>query len=388
MELFYFGVFVNLAVSFIVASVAQKRGESSTKFFWISFFLSFIVAILVLIATPVEANQGRVSCLECGEKISREAKICRFCGADVQLQMSELLAQEAALLAANKQAEEELHSFAAEQRIASRTNQRLFVQKLGKSRITWLIIALVGLSFPLMQMLKTQQSENSTATYMTFMDELRSACTGDLESISISIENAIAIRTPNLSECGELMRQGYEDFEFGDSISEPELTITLDYMAKPIWSFSSSFDSWGEIPAGLKIPNETLWNYQVQDRFSYDKFQLEASINFGESLSVSKTAEADISSIAPQLKMVHKRLDGDYFSVLLQYQNFRVAQELIYEWPLPMEPETVKGNVFFSDAPGHVWNLVSVPKSAIGANVKIKVLIHDTVVQELEVPIL
>jgi hypothetical protein len=96
------GVLVtNGLASLLVAYVAGQKGRSKVGFFWLSFFTSFLIGILVVIAIPqLEESQasqkrsytGRVSytasgltvkCPLCAEWVSGEAKVCKHCGRDI-----------------------------------------------------------------------------------------------------------------------------------------------------------------------------------------------------------------------------------------------------------------------------------------------------------------
>ena len=86
-------IVINLVLSFIPASIARTRGRSELGFFALSFFLSFVVAlIVVLISPPLETVKtdgpisagDRVKCPHCAEAILAEAKVCKHCGRDVK----------------------------------------------------------------------------------------------------------------------------------------------------------------------------------------------------------------------------------------------------------------------------------------------------------------
>lgn len=94
-SLFWSVIIVNGLLSFVVASVARQRGRDPISFWALSFFLSFLIAILVLMALPVEpANQApshpsdgdqrerdllRAQCPFCKEEIRSDATVCKHC---------------------------------------------------------------------------------------------------------------------------------------------------------------------------------------------------------------------------------------------------------------------------------------------------------------------
>lgn len=89
---------VNIALSGIVAYVAEQKGRKGSDFFWLSFLFSFIVGILVVLALPpkneiqISKHSDRVmtkngaqhiKCPECAEWIKAEALVCKHCGREV-----------------------------------------------------------------------------------------------------------------------------------------------------------------------------------------------------------------------------------------------------------------------------------------------------------------
>jgi hypothetical protein len=87
---------VNALLSGLVAWVADQRGRSAGGFFALSFFLSFVIAMIVLIALPNLSGDSSSSsnvygaadesrdCPYCAESIKPQAVKCRFCGSDVE----------------------------------------------------------------------------------------------------------------------------------------------------------------------------------------------------------------------------------------------------------------------------------------------------------------
>jgi len=87
-----FVILVWLAFSIFVGMRAKARGRFGLGWFLLSLLVSPPLAALALLLLPDKSNpmdesatsQGdRVECLKCGELISRNAKVCRFCGFEV-----------------------------------------------------------------------------------------------------------------------------------------------------------------------------------------------------------------------------------------------------------------------------------------------------------------
>lgn len=87
MEFFLLLLIGNFALSFLAASVAKSKGRSQAGFFFLSLFLSFILAILVLIAMPSVEKANNFTtrkCPFCQEVIQAKAVVCKHCGRDVE----------------------------------------------------------------------------------------------------------------------------------------------------------------------------------------------------------------------------------------------------------------------------------------------------------------
>jgi hypothetical protein len=102
---------INAGFSAIVAYVAKQKGRSASSFFWLSFFLSFLVGILVVLAIPkkdeplqksqdsffVKNSSGEelVKCPFCAEWVKSEAKVCKYCKSDIETAITQYREAEA-----------------------------------------------------------------------------------------------------------------------------------------------------------------------------------------------------------------------------------------------------------------------------------------------------
>lgn len=83
--LILFALLINIPSSLVVGYVASQKGRSGYGFFFLSFFFSFALGILAVIALPQKAKDfgATAVCAFCKEDIRFDAQVCRHCGKDV-----------------------------------------------------------------------------------------------------------------------------------------------------------------------------------------------------------------------------------------------------------------------------------------------------------------
>ena len=165
----WFVIGANALLAIPVAYAATTKGRSGVGFFLLSFFFSFIVGILIVIAVPRVApkpaqrsysgnfkstSEGElVKCPFCAEWVKSEAKVCKFCGKDIgdliaslrkedQDQEAAALAQREAKLAAYNAVRAEAAAKQAAQRAAFRRTSKF---KLLVAGIMAVGLGIVGL---------------------------------------------------------------------------------------------------------------------------------------------------------------------------------------------------------------------------------------------------
>lgn len=174
--------FLSIAVSYVAAS----KGRSAGGFFFLSFFFSFLVGILVVLALPklesklvvvsesgsfgFKESEELFKCPYCAEWVKVEAKICRFCSKEIaqdiaRLSAKDRKAQEAEQLAHEKQLKERIES-AQEKQLQRKEKTSSFVKgpipkRLFAGFVGLIVVVAVGF-FVLSFLEKQQETERKS----------------------------------------------------------------------------------------------------------------------------------------------------------------------------------------------------------------------------------
>lgn len=158
---------VNAGFSAIVAYVAKQKDRSAAGFFWLSFFLSFLVGILVVLAIPksedkiiassnssfstTSSGEQLVKCPFCAEWVKSEAKVCKYCKSDIEdaiakIKIHEKQELEQEIFARSEAEKLELSQKAIVEEQSREKRKQLFASKPFKifAPITIILVGLIG----------------------------------------------------------------------------------------------------------------------------------------------------------------------------------------------------------------------------------------------------
>ena len=378
-----FALVVNACLSAVVAYVARLRNKSAAGFFWLSFLLSFIVGILVLIAVPSEnaiATATRLRCPHCDELASRNAKICPHCRLEVENHFQNLKYKE----------EEEIAQAAkaalAEERALSKRAQveaearKILAQKYIKNPITWVIlVALVGgaATAVVFQLLEQERTTNLLSPNCSVIDE----------SVEIYYDKEVKVEFSLPSECVANLSLALDE-----GLLDPWTTlgvIMTKVLLDDVFVGEFAVRQIRDLERyQVRIPNKFFWDHasesgpakEVTVELSYQSDRALGSTDARSGTSNSATAKKskEIPESKPQVRLVRvDRIQSDsggyFFLALLAYDTYQAADSFSFDWP---------GDK--SDGVG-VWRsdlmTSSHSSSSTSAEVVVRVIQKDTVIQ-------
>ena len=249
---------VNSIFSIPVAYVATQKGRSGAGFFFLSFFLSFLVGILVVLALPKKeltpiissgtgqfarsGNEQLVKCPFCAEWVKTEAKVCKHCGRDIAADVQSLLKIETEFDAEVEQTQLEQKAAAARHKVEqAQARKDFFLNKKVIIFFSAAFVVLIGAIFSIVTL------SNAEAAKVAAEEERKSS----LEYIASqclpigAIENGDAI----LSEDGKSLSLLIDTFDNSeiDCISNKLVGLPLgtkQYSELPSgWEGTEEYDS-------------------------------------------------------------------------------------------------------------------------------------------------
>jgi hypothetical protein len=227
-----FGYFITILIvngllSFLVAYAAEQKGRSAVAFYWLSFLTSFVIGLLVVIAIPklevqepglkqsltgkvARTSAGQVvKCPFCAEWVKAEARVCKHCGKDIEIDLrAAVKAEEAAEKAAYQAQEREERALQAKSR-EEQINREARWQAFLKSKQ---FKGLIGLGVILI-LVVTGIFVNRQLTWLSYQEEIER-----VTSIPGS-ENHIRETGEKLLQSCEVPRSNY--FVYASKYSDP-----------------------------------------------------------------------------------------------------------------------------------------------------------------------
>lgn len=382
-----FIVVLNAALSGLVAYAAKSRSRSASAFFWLSFFASFLVGILVLIALPSGVKQVdglRFACPHCDEQASRNAKICPHCRLNVGTHFQKLKAQEEKDLAEMKRALQAQAVAESRRAEAEALVRKKLTRKVLKNPFTWVAAGslVIGLA---------------TAVYFQNMEQERVAellspdCGVMQETIDISFDTSMRVEFLLPDECGENLRLAVEEGLVEPSSAVGKVNLSIFFDDKLVETLS--------IPQSLKtgenkvlIRNELFWRHPIDHGKIAETARVELTYERGSLVTPTAMAFKEIPKSTPSIRLVYEMRtsvsDGvKYFFTFLTHTTYQVADSIEFDWP-GVEQDGIQKKPGQTDqgAAVHEW-ISSTYQSLPGASasVVIKVIQDDTVVQTLKV---
>lgn len=349
--IFGFAIVINAALSGLVGYAAKQRGRRASNFFWLSFFTSFLVGILVLLALPQLGDQSPISrenCPQCDELVSIKARICPHCKSEVaeafgaiQLRRRKKAAQAAEIFAADE-AKRLAEQDAA--RTASVEARRRLLSRVVSSPITWVAaLAATGLALTSLQNIRVVAEEEARVQSL-----VRPNCSISSNSVNFDFQQTVTVKVSLPVGCVKNLRQALDESLISEAtdLGHLKLVVFLDGQKVRDATLELTKDSSSEFE--LNIPNSDFYEHAHDRKMAAKSIEVEASYESPLQVGLATTVESDIPlrepSITPHLMILGKSFDWKVATV--RYTSYQVADAIEFDWPLDSHDMKVGGHEF------------------------------------------
>ena len=339
-----FALFVNACLSGVVAYVAGLRNKSAAGFFWLSFLLSFIVGILVLIALPADNAlnmEARLPCPHCDELASRNARICPHCRLEVASHFQNLKKREEKDLAQKtKAALAEEMAFTKRAQVEAEA-RRIIAQKYFRNPITWVVLIALVAGAATVVVFQVLERERIAKL-------LSPNCSVIQDSVEISFDSDMEVEFSLPSECVTNLSGALDEglLDPWNALGVIQTKVFLDnvFAGELAVRQIRDLDRYQ-----VRIPNKFFWDHAserpaakaVTVELSYQSGRATSSANAQGGLPQSAIAKVsrEIPESKPQVRLVRGVIREDLslgsyiFIALLQYETYQAADSFSFDWP-------------------------------------------------------
>jgi hypothetical protein len=295
-----------------------------------------------------------------------------------------LRAQEEKLLADKRkaiQAEELAASKRAQLEAAAR---RELTRKLLRNPIAWIIAG--SLAVGTITAITLQSNEQERIAKLLSPD-----CRVLEDSIDIIFSEAMEVKFSLPDECGSSLQAALrEDLtSFSSGIGMVRLDVFLDNKpSETLWVGQKVTKN----DYTTKIPNEYFFEFATEFKRSPETVRVELTYESGLQLTEVVSVSQPIPKAIPAVqlkggKMITNRYgEENFFTVVLEFSTYQVADSIVYDWPGTEEDLTQKlsRGYEYGVVSGALGNAFT-SSTLYSAEVVIKVIQDDVVVQTLRV---
>ena len=328
-------VVLNSALSGLVSYAAKQRKRSAAGFFWLSFLVSFLVAILILLALPAGKSQvdnlDRLPCPHYDEKISKNAKICPHCRQSVGSHFENIEAQREADEADKKLAIQRLEVAASKKAKVEAAARKEFVLKWLRKPIVWIAIGIMIAILALAVFIYVINEDRKTRL-------LSPDCTVKNQSIDISFDIVMKIGFSLPDECGKSLGLAVREGLVDSRLAVGKVNVVVYFDDREIETFSVA-QGFTKSAYTVQVPNELFWEYSSD--YSRIAESVKVELTYQSSLTLTQPASATqiipkISPVVQLEKMMRTSTSTEGFStfaVFLEYATYQVADSIEFDWP-------------------------------------------------------